>query len=447
MIVLLVVRKIMRIKFIKKLRLFERGVALLMVLAALALISGLVVEFAYNSHVTYNLALNEEEKLQAYYLAESGLNFSKMVLSYDNEAKRLAEQANKKFGKTFKLQPLYEMLPINSALLRGMAGMMQFPPPEEEGLPEEAEKWQGMIPKVPSPPSSSETQASLVSGAEAQAKDFFDFKGDFLAEIHEEDSKINVNSFYNLKPTQKEYTYLKSILYHLLVREEFKGLFEDRYRDAAQLVQNIADYIDRDDSINDAEGQDRGREGVSQDGNVKMKNAKLLSVEELRLVPGMTDAIYQKMKSRITVYGKDEKVYLCRADDAVLEAFILAYSEANSETEALKDDNQEVIDKAKDAILNSCPNVKNARLELNKILGIEESSSTPSEEASSAKAPTSASNSSGLAGFFALAKDQAKVFSILSVGNIGETEVRIRTILDTSEGSSRRWKELYWRVE
>ena len=32
----------------------SRGIALLMVLATLAVLSGVVVEFAYNSNVTYN---------------------------------------------------------------------------------------------------------------------------------------------------------------------------------------------------------------------------------------------------------------------------------------------------------------------------------------------------------------------------------------------------------
>ena len=429
----------------------QRGIALLMVLASLAMISGLVVEFAYNSHVTYNLALNEEEKLQAYYLAESGVVFSKMILSYDQEARKLADQAKKKYGKNFKLRPLYEMLPINSALLRGMAGMVS-PPSELEENPSEEESIKPVSP-LSTPAVKPETQASLAEGQEKEAKDFFDFKGDFLAEIHEEDAKINLNSFYNLSPTQKEYTYLKSILYHLLVREEFKGLFEDRYRDAAQLVQNIADYIDRDDAVNDAEGQDRGREGISKDQGIKMKNAKLLTVEELRLVPGMTDAIYRKIKDRITVYGKDEKVYLCRADDALLEAFVLAYAESNTQIEPLRDDNQELLDKAKEAMTNTCPDLNNARAELNKVLGIEEgatgdsTSPTGTESAPSESRPSQSSKGSTLTGFFGLAKDQASVFSVLSIGNIGETEVRIKAVLDTSTGNSRTWKELYWRVE
>ncbi|MBL7684428.1 MAG: hypothetical protein JNK65_00110, partial [Deltaproteobacteria bacterium] len=99
----------------------QKGVALLLVLSSLMLLSALVVEFAYNSNVTYNIALNERDRLQAYQLALSGLNFSKIVIKYDKEAKKLVQQASQQYGKTFNVQPLYKMMPINSAILRGIA--------------------------------------------------------------------------------------------------------------------------------------------------------------------------------------------------------------------------------------------------------------------------------------------------------------------------------------
>ncbi|KAB2841571.1 hypothetical protein F9K50_03695 [bacterium] len=60
----------MRTRAPKPNRRSARGIALLMVLASLAILSSLVVEFAYNSNVTYNLALNQKDRVQAYYLAE-----------------------------------------------------------------------------------------------------------------------------------------------------------------------------------------------------------------------------------------------------------------------------------------------------------------------------------------------------------------------------------------
>ncbi|HEX5034790.1 MAG TPA: hypothetical protein VFW62_09935, partial [bacterium] len=171
-----------------------RGIALLMVLASLALLSGVVVEFAYNSNVTYNLAMNEKERTQAYYLAQSGLAFTKLVIKYDKEARRLASQASSRLGRNFQVEPLYVMIPISSELLRGMASMSNpaaSPGGGEEGEGEEA------------PPPDEKAQA--LGAFNLQNSDFLNFEGDFSSEVIEENTKINLNAFLSLAPTDAAY--------------------------------------------------------------------------------------------------------------------------------------------------------------------------------------------------------------------------------------------------
>ncbi|HKY63239.1 MAG TPA: hypothetical protein VJR29_07450 [bacterium] len=427
-----------------------RGIALLMVLASLALLSGVVVEFAYNSNVTYNLAMNEKERTQAYYLAQSGLAFTKLVIKYDKEARRLASQASSRLGKNFQVEPLYVMIPISSELLRGMASMSNpaASPGGEEGEGEEA------------PPPDEKTQA--LGAFNLQDSEFLNFEGDFSSEVIEENTKINLNAFLSLAPTDAAYDRLKNVLYHLLLTDEFKGLFDDRYRGAKELVQNIADYVDRDDAQNEIGGQERGREGAgAAAGQIKMKNGKLLSIEELTMVPGMTEDIFQKLKKYVTVYGNDDKIYACRAQEPVIKSLILAYTESNSNRmEPLKDDNVELLTKAYDAVLNSCPDTQAMANELDRALGATapgtgEGTGTPGATPGPTSTLTGSTTARGTTGtgttssntFNGMLRNDNTIFGVIGIGTVGETQVKIKAVLDTSNNNANRWQTLYWRVE
>jgi hypothetical protein len=39
------------------------------------------------------------------------------------------------------------------------------------------------------------------------------------------------------------------------------------------------------------------------------------------------------------------------------------------------------------------------------------------------------------------------MFSVIGIGTVGETQVKIKTVLDTSNSNPNRWPVLYWRVE
>lgn len=61
----------------------ERGVALLVVLLAIVLLTVVVVEFTYSTQVETHVALSSRNALQAYYLARSGVNIAEALLIYD----------------------------------------------------------------------------------------------------------------------------------------------------------------------------------------------------------------------------------------------------------------------------------------------------------------------------------------------------------------------------
>ena len=114
----------------------ERGIALLLVLSAIAILTVAVVEFTYDTRIQYRIAVNNKERLQAYYLAKSGLNLSKVVLKYSKDAESMIEKAGEA-GMSLKLEPLYRMMPLSSSLLRGMLTGESDGAPQEEVLPDE----------------------------------------------------------------------------------------------------------------------------------------------------------------------------------------------------------------------------------------------------------------------------------------------------------------------
>jgi hypothetical protein len=257
-----------------------------------------------------------------------------------------------------------------------------------------------------------------------------------------------------MDPKQKKYDEWKGVLYHLLATDEFAGLFEDRYRDAKEMAQSIVDYIDKDDVYNEIGGEQRGREGAAGQQYQEMKNAKLLSVEELMMVPGMTEGVFQKLKEMVTVYGNSGKVYICRAKEPLVKALIIMYTDIHPQIEPLQDDNTELLDKTLEAVLNSCPDTVLLTQELDKVLGVVESTEDGGTSTASTtslqgkKSPVEGGEpGSSITNFQDMLTDEANIFTIVAKGIVGESEVKLKTILDTSGGDPKQWQELYWRVE
>ena len=67
----------------------SRGVAILMVLMALALMMAIVTELSTKEFVYYRLAINDRDALQAEALAQSGANFAQFDLDCTRTAAKL----------------------------------------------------------------------------------------------------------------------------------------------------------------------------------------------------------------------------------------------------------------------------------------------------------------------------------------------------------------------
>jgi type II secretory pathway component PulK len=406
------------------------------------LLSALVVEFAYDTNVTYNIAMNERDRLQAFYLAQSAVNFSKIVIKYDKEAKQLVSQASQKLGRSIQVKPLYQMIPINSALLRTF---LQNPGPEGEGAAAPPAEGEGAD-------QTQEAQKTLGNVDVKETQTFLDFEGDFNATVEAEDGKLSLNAFFTLNPTQREYDRLKDTLRFLLMQKPFEGFLKDPMSDSQELAGKIADFIDKNDVINEYKGEERGPEsGIYVGTSQKPKNAKLLTADELILVPGMTDDILTELKKHVTVYKSTDKINACLASDELLRAMILAFTQ-REDIEPLRPDNEERLKNAMDKVREKCPDTQAMSQALNDVLGISASGSSGSGTAPASSQPSTqpAGGTSGgvsFTSFSSMINSEEMVFKIEATGTLGNAEVKIIDILQAGSNNPDQWKDLFWRVE
>ena len=96
-----------------------------------------------------------------------------------------------------------------------------------------------------------------------------------------------------------------------------------------QLIGNIYDYISDDERAVDISAP-AARWGLDKLGDkraqymdspgITPKRAPMDSIAELRLVPGMTDALFQVLNNIISIYAEGESINILSASDEVLSS-------------------------------------------------------------------------------------------------------------------------------
>lgn len=297
------------------------GIAILTVLVFLALMLALVTELSNKEIVRYKLAINERDALQAEALAQSGANFSKLILSVQEPLQ--ASLANlAQLGIQLPAFTVWELMPIDSDLLKGITSGEFIP---DFGLSGK---------KTESKPAPKHEIASkdvpLVGPYEAPEGGYGAFKGRFSSEIEDEEKKISLRRWSKIEHPRRKM--IADQIYRILSKPENAILFDgtlgnNRNIGPSQLIGNIYDYISDDDLAVDvsAPAKDWGRnlsgdkKSIYADSpGLGPKRAPLDTPAELRLIPGMTDAIYQVLSKHITIYGESDKINILSASDDIL---------------------------------------------------------------------------------------------------------------------------------
>lgn len=443
----------------------KKGIALLLVLSSMSILTAAVVELSYDSQINYKLAINSKERLQAYYLAKSALNFSRLILKYQKQADEALNKAKGKVksGALDNVEPLYRMVPLSSELLRGVlngevSGIPGLGGDEEEGAEDQPPEDQAENTQDSENKDEGLFSSTLGAFAEKDAEKFLDFEGDFLAEISEEQTKLNINVLSTLTTGDKDsqYDVVKKLIFSFFELKELDAFFEND-DEKQDLVHRIGDWMDRNNVVNEYENLQRGIENSSYtDLGYKPKDGKMLTLSELRLIPGMTDDIYNKLKHLVTIYGKDEKVNICLGSTVLVQAMIYHYTHFAGCADAVNMDDEKM-EELVNAAVGGCPEPDAIGAALNGALGLVDIGEEVSQPSPTAGSPVNKNNTAkSIPGakinncsfqFMDLLTKDNQIFNVKGSGTVGDTQVSISTILDISQKDANKWKYYYYRVE
>ena len=260
----------------------RRGVALLLVLTYVAVMTSTVLSGFLNSQVSFSISANVRDDLKAYYKAKSALNLGRLMLTYQYELEQ-----DEFFGQRLKKSnfQLYQILDL--LLTPFKTGIVSV-----------------------DVPNANHTIASY-NLREAGVDAMGDESGDFNVHVVPEAGRINLNKFAK-GATQKDIYELCM----LVANSEFDELFNarasfgskrlSRMEQIAALIDWVDSdsektYINNDCVLEEASG-DESSLYVDQRKNYKVKNAKFTTLDELFEVAGFGDDLMEAFGETFTVY-------------------------------------------------------------------------------------------------------------------------------------------------
>lgn len=239
----------------------EKGMALLITLFAILMMTFLAVEIGYNTAVELGVSSAQVDRLKAYYLAKSGIQLSLLRI-------HVFRKATQQFGST---------LGSNKSALDII---WQFPLAWPPALPPDASGFdkRGMEELV---------KESLIDGA-------------FATSIEGEGSKIDVNDLSYARLREPVKRQLMKILQDRIDGEDAWAQ-RNNDLDPEEVVDNIIDWITPGD-ISVRGGSKRSNYGDTEPPYYPPQRP-MKTIEELHLIKGVTDDVYDVIAPRLTVYG------------------------------------------------------------------------------------------------------------------------------------------------
>lgn len=303
---------------LRRLRRRDRGgVAILLVVAAIMVLTTLVTDLAFGSRVRVLTAYHERDELQAQYLSRSGISLYRLILTANKQlAKNSFLQTYAAMAGVPPNDALWRMIPfINTGLLR-MLLVSDGDVSEEEATDF---KQSGQVSEEVAA-ASREESAGHFSG-----RNFLDFSGDFSTEVRGEDCRINVNLF-STTPTDGlvQDTAVGQALAGLMSGEDNDQFLRDRNLDRWDLINNLRDWVDADNIVASGKGGYEDDFYNRLDSPYVAKNAKFDTLLEVRLVEGWQDDVWDRFGGQLTIFGSGQININC-ADDDVVKGLIRAY--------------------------------------------------------------------------------------------------------------------------
>lgn len=443
----------------------KRGVALLLVLSAISMLTIAVVEFSTDTDIQMELALNERDRLRAEYLAYSASNLMQLEIQLEKNARGLLANAPAAMTQGLGGGPLCQKFPMSSALLRGVFSGGSEPAGEKAPSGEAGAKEEEGKKKAESGPTINMFQQQA-------AADFLGFDGDFDGECTDLQSRINFNTFFDLDPAQQAiagvnpYDQQKLTIMTLLEQPANKELMEDmKPDDIKNAVRNIADWVDKNDQINELSGVVGGPETslypTDSGPQHRVKNGRMLSLDEVFLIKGISDDWFVPLRDQFTVFG-DSKVNICLADSSVTMALIARYVAANQRFSTVDLTKPEMKQKLMAAVSLDCksakPEVSKISQDIDAVLsGTNVAPQAPSTAATPATpaAPATPSPIEGqpptspavASNFSQMITTETRWYELKSTGQVGDVVLHLTQVWDTKDANPKQWKLVYSKLE
>jgi general secretion pathway protein K len=278
----------------------QRGVALVAVMIAIAIILVITNQFGSNTNADMIAAANYRDKMRAHFLARSAANLAELVIRIQQRLD------NQKETRGLQITDFADQV------------LLAFC-----GNPEEVQAAIGFSP-------------SLAKGLGADVGTC-----GVVGQIATEDDKINLNC---ANSTDANAATLKSALDALVYFPAYDPVFEENdaegwHRDRALAVSSIIDYIDANTVRNRDRGtqEDYGYESLKDP--YKPKNNYIDTVGEAKLARGVDDRFWTLFGSAFTVYGQC-KINVSALSNSQLIAAILYLAAKNPNDPVIQDPNK-----------------------------------------------------------------------------------------------------------
>lgn len=241
----------------------NKGAALLMALFTVTLIIFIAIEVSYDTAVEYRVATADYQRVKAYYAAKAGVELSLLRIQlYQNVYEQYKDQLK---GQTQLLDLIW-----------------QFP-----------FMWPPTVGKDVGHVSAEEIKDTVKESL---------MDATYITQIESEGGKIDLNDLASPSEALRLSTrkQLKQLIENRLSADD-DWADENRNLNTEELINNIQDWIDE-DTVGLNGGSESGNYPDAK-SNFVPPNQGFKTLEELHMVKGMTDALYQALAPQVTVYG------------------------------------------------------------------------------------------------------------------------------------------------
>jgi len=225
----------------------------------------LAVELNFDTSVEYILSNKEYHRVKAYEAAKAGMELSLLRI-------QLFKNVTKQYGSQLKGQ---------ESILQ-MIWSLPF-------------TWPPTIPEATSMVDKDQMNTAM-------SDSFMDAR--YVANISAEGSKIDINDLDSLSESLKKATkdQLLKVFVQKLETEDDAWAEKNKNYDYEELINNMKDWIDE-DNISENGGDEKSRYPDADDDATIPPNRPFQTMDELKMVDGMTDEVFNILLPLVTVYG------------------------------------------------------------------------------------------------------------------------------------------------